>query len=54
MDAATATLIGVAITGILALIGTIVNNRHQLRQLREQREHEEKKAQIESEAAIER
>src|SRR5689334_849977 len=43
MDAATATLIGVAITGILALLGTMINNRYQLRLQREQWERQAKK-----------
>jgi hypothetical protein len=51
LDAATATLIGIAITGIVGLFGTWLNNRHQIRLQREQWERQEKKAQIESEAA---
>ena len=51
LDAATATLIGITITGILALFSTIVNSWFQLRQQREQWQREEIKAHIESEAA---
>jgi uncharacterized membrane-anchored protein YhcB (DUF1043 family) len=56
MDAATATVIaaiaaasGVAIGSLISFFGTWLNNRNLRQQQREQREHEEKRAQIEAE-----